>query len=285
MWMDNTVFADNRTTIERFLTYRSPSMTRYIQEKPDSHFTMWQKSLTHSDLTTRGKRTNSADGFEKNYLYYISVENMNELQRQFPEKKFECAKQSNIGMPEEFYADVGVPRIKRRSGHQKTNHNWISFNDYMNVYLVNDTLKYFNLFYSEKIMKILGKEMPMRWKGSIYSLDNHNDFTEISLHQAVHGLGVEADKTFHALRLSMFLNDTVIFIVEHRENDINLFILLEKNTMFYSLLGFKDKRWADDERIRRFHERMMIKDELIIDLPENPYENEWDNTLLPQEVI
>lgn len=281
MWMDNTVFTDNRITIERFLTYRSPSMTRYMQEKVGSQFTMWYKSLTHSDLATRGKRTNSTDGFEKNYLYYISVSDMNELQKQFPDKKFECAKQSNIGLPEDFYVDIGVPRIKRRSGHQSTNHNWISLNEYMNVYLVNDTLQYFNLFYSEKIMNNLGKEMPIRWKNTGYSLDDHNDFTEISLHQAVHGLGVETDKVFHALRLSMFLNDTLILIVEHDENKKNLFVLLEKNTMFYYLVGLKDKRWADDERIRRFHERLMIKEGLTIDLPQNLYENEWDNVLLP----
>lgn len=282
MWADNTVFADDGITIENFIAYRSNSLHEYIQKKrANTYFTMWYKSLTHSDLTTRGKRTNSFDGFERNLLYYLSINDMESLQEQFQDKKFECAKQSNIGMPEDFYHDLGIPRIQRRKGQQTAKHNWISLNDYMHVYLVNDSLKYFGMAYSESVMKKLGKEMPKRWKTSSVILDKDNVFTEIDLHQAVHGLGVEADSIFHSIRLTMFLNDSIIFVMEHNKNNPKLFILLEKNTLFYPIMGIADRKWAADERIRRYQERIMIKEGVTIEAPENLYENDWDDVLLP----
>lgn len=282
MWVDNAIFTDDRTTIENFISYRSKALHKHItSQRLNTYYTMWHKSLTHSDLTTRGKRTNSNEGFERNLLYYLSVTDMEELQSQFPEKRFECAKQSNIGMPEEFYRDIGVPRIHRRSGQQTEKHNWVSLNDYMQVFLVNDSLEYFTLDYSESIMKHLGKELPSRWKKTEIVLNSDSQYTEIDLHQAVHGLGVEADKVFHALRLTMFLNDAIIFVVEHNETNPKLFILLEKNTPFYPLLGIKDKKWASDERIRRYQERVMIKEGVTIEIPKNLYENKWDDVFLP----
>lgn len=282
MWTDNTVYTDDKITIENFIVHRSNSLHEYIRNKNgNTNFTMWYKSLTHSDLTTRGKRTNSADGFERNLLYYLSISDMKNLQEQFPDRKFECAKQSNIGMPEDFYTDLKIPRIKRRKGHQTAKHNWISVNDYMKVYLVNDTLEYFTSSYSESIMKKLDKEMPTRWNTTNIILDKNNAFTKIDLHQAVHGLGVEADSLFHALRLTMFLNDSIIFVLEHSNNDPKMFILLEKNTLFYTIIGIKDRKWAMDERIRRYQERIMIKEGLTIEVPEKIYENEWDEVLLP----
>lgn len=282
MWNDNTVFTDDGVTIENFIAYRSKSLHEYIQKnRSNTYFTMWYKSLTHSDLTTRGKRTNSSDGFERNLLYYLSIADMNDLQEQFPDKKFECAKQSNIGMPDNFYQDLEIPRIKRRRGQQVAKHNWVTLNDYMDVFLVNDSLKYFSIDYSEKIMKQLGKEMPKRWKNSKIDLDNGNEFTEINLHEAVHGLGVEADSVFHALRLTMFLNDTIIFVMDHNKNNPKLFVLLEKNTVFYPIMNIADRQWALNERIRRYQERIMIKEGVTIEPPEQLYENKWDDVLLP----
>lgn len=282
MWADNTIYTDDRDTIVNFVGYRSDSFYRYLQSKRvGTYYSMWYKSLTHSDLTTRGKRTNSSDGFERNLLYYLSISDMNNLQRDFPEKRFECAKQSNIGMPEDFYHDLGIPRIQRRKGQQTEKHNWVSLNEYMDVFLVNDTLKYFNMEYSEKTMRLLGKEMPERWKSADIRLNLGDIFTEIELHEAVHGLGVEADSVFHALRLTMFLNDTIIFVMEHSCERPKLFIMLEKNAVFYYLHGIKNKKWSDDERIRRYQERVMIKEGLSIETPDILYENEWDYTLLP----
>lgn len=282
MWTDNTLEISDLTTIENFLAFRSKSMTEYVKRNENkSTFTLWYKSLTHSDLPTRGKRTSNMDGFEKNLLYYLSVNDMNELQKQFPEKKFECAKQSNIGMPNDFYQDLGVPRIQRRKGQQSENHKWISINDYMPVYLVNDTMTYFNMYYTKQILNKLDKEIPTRWPKDEINFDKQNWLTEIDLHEAIHGLGIVSDDIFHNLRLTMFLNDTIIFLIEHNKNKPNLFILLEKNVMFFTLLGLKDTLWANEERIRRYQERMMIKEGLTIEPPEQIYDNEWDNILLP----
>ena len=46
--------------------------------------------------------------------------------------------------------------------------------------------------------------------------------------EAIHGLGTADDEEFHKLRLSMFLNDTIIFLIEHCEERNKLFIMLEK---------------------------------------------------------
>lgn len=282
MWVDNTIFTDDAETIGNFVAYRSPTFYKYMQQnRSAAYFTMWYKTLTHSDLTTRGKRTNSSDGVERNLLYYLSISDMNNLQKQFPEKKFECAKQSNIGMPKDFYKDINVPEPRACKDHPKTQNGRIRINDFTDVYLVNDSLEYFSLEYSEKMMNSLGKQMPNRWKTAQICLNPKSPFTEIELHEAVHGLGVEADTTFHALRLTMFLNDTIIFIIEHNEDEPKLFILLEKNALFYPLMGIHDKRWSDDERIRRYTERIMIKEGLAIEPPNHLYENEWDNTFLP----
>ena len=282
MWVDNALFTDNMITIENFVAYRSESMHKYIMNRKEAaYFTMWYKTLTHSDLTTRGKRTNASDGFDKNLLYYLSVEDMQNLKRDFPDKKFECAKQSNIGMPKDFYKDIDVPDPRECKNHPMAQNGKIKINDYTDVLLVNDTLDYFTLSYSERIMNILGKKMPEKWKNTQVCIDKENPFTRIALHEAVHGLGVEADSVFHALRLTMFLNDTVIFIMEHDVSNSKLFIMLEKNAMFYYLMGLKDKKWSENERIRRYQERIMIKEGLTVEPPDHLYENEWDNTFLP----
>lgn len=282
MWVDNALFTDNMVTIENFVAYRSNSMHEYlIRKKETAYFTMWYKTLTHSDLTTRGKRTNASDGFDRNLLYYLSIEDMQNLKRDFPDKKFECAKQSNIGMPKEFYKDIAVPDPRECKNHPMAQNGKIRINDYTDVLLVNDTLDYFTMSYSEKMMNILGKKMPEKWKSTQINIDKENPFTRIDLHEAVHGLGVEADSVLHALRLTMFLNDTVIFIVEHDANNPKLFIMLEKNAMFFYLMGLKDKKWSENERIRRYQERIMIKEGLTVEPPDYLYENEWDNTFLP----
>lgn len=281
MWADNALKTDKIETIENFVAYRSASMYKYIQQNNTSSFIMWYKSLMHSDLTTRGKRTDSKDGFERNLLYYLSVQEMEELQKQFPNKQFESAKQSNIGLPDLFYSDLEIPRIKRRKGQQVEKHKWISLNDYFPVYLVNDTTQYFTKEYTEKILFKLNKQIPPRWDFSNILIDRKKEFTEIELHQAVHGLGIEKDTFFHSLRLTFFLNDTLIFIIEKKENEKKLFLLLEKNPFFFYLAGMKDETWVSVERLRRFHERERIKYGLEVDVPEQLYKNDWDNVLLP----
>lgn len=283
MWNDNSISTKNISTIKSYIECRSPEMLKYIiQNEKTSSFILWYKPLTHSDLTTRGKRKEETDGFEKNLLYYLSEKDMLELQKAFPEKKFERAKQSNIGMPDSFYSDLGIPRIKRRKGKQTENHKWIFLNDYMQVFLVNETLRYFSLDYTNKIFNVLDKEMPSKWLNNYQvNIESGETFTPIELREAIHGLGTESDTVFHSLRLNMFLNDTIIFLIEKNQNENKLFILLEKNPKFFSLVGIHESEWMESERIRRFRENMLIKEGLVINSKENIYESEWDNVLLP----
>lgn len=281
MWADNAISTNQINTIENFIANRSQTMLNYIKNNSTSNYILWYKSLMHSDLTTRGKRTKSTEGFERNLLYYLSVKEMNDLQKEFPDKQFESAKQSNIGLPDAFYKDIGVPRIQRRKGQQKEHHSWICLNDTINVYLVNDTTEYFTLDYTKRIFDVLDKTMPNSWLKNNNEFDKEKSFTSIDLHEAVHGLGIESDTIFHSLRLNFFLNDTLILLIEHNGNKTNLFILLEKNPMFYYLIGNKDKTWVNHERIRRFQERALIKEGLCVKAPEKLHENEWDDILLP----
>ncbi len=84
---------------------------------------------------------------------------MNNLKREFPDKSFGYAKQSNIGMPKDFYRDIGLPTPRECKNYPREDKGRIRINDYMQVYLVNDTLAYFSLSYSEQLMNKLGKEM------------------------------------------------------------------------------------------------------------------------------
>jgi hypothetical protein len=253
-----TIFVEDKNQIESFVQSRSESMYEYMEKSP-SKFTLWYKTLMHSDLTNRGKRNGSREGFEKNYLYYLSVDEMERIQAQFPDKPFESAKQSNIGMPAAFYVDLGIPRLERRKGKQETQHEHVLVNDYSEVMLVNDTLTYFNQDYTGRVLKRLNKYARLFCSKNDISLDKESPFTEIRLTEAIHGLGTADDEEFHKLRLSMFLNDTVIFLIEHKEEKNNLFIMLEKNPRFFTLVGEADSAWEKYLTTQRRQEIAEIK--------------------------
>ena len=73
-------------------------------------------------------------------------------------------------------------------------------------------------------------------------------FTKIPLHVAVHGLGMEQDSEFHKLRHHMFKGDTFILLFELNPSKNNMFILLEKNPVFFSLLGLSNKSYEEYQR-------------------------------------
>lgn len=228
---------DNLDVIKSFVKQKSPSMSQYIEEHSESEFVLLYKYLTHSDLTNRGKRNGTQEGIDKNYLYYLSIEQMKEIEKS-ENKEFESAKQSNIGVSDAFYAILGVPRLQRRKGPQTTQHEHILLNNYCDVYLVNDTMTYFNMEYTEKVLKSLNKSLP-DWVSDEMNivLDYSSPFTSIELSQAIHGLGTAANTEFHKLRLSMFKKDTFILLIEKNKYSKNLFVMLEKNPVFFTLIG------------------------------------------------
>ena len=234
----NIIISDVKESILDFLKTRSISLQKYMEKNPDSNFYMIEKHITHSDIITAGKR-NRKQGLDKNYLYYLSLEEMQEIEKN-SKKKFEVAQQSNISVPDEFFTLLDIPKLTPREGMQKTIHEHILINKYVNkVYLVNDTLTYFNIEYTEKIFKKLRKN-PESWDCSKYQYESKedNDFTEIELRHAIHGLGTKEDVIFHKVRRSIFRNDLFVIIIEKRKDGTkNVFILLDKNPRFFTILN------------------------------------------------
>lgn len=231
---------DNSEQSKEFISHISNKMFNYMESKPKSRFIVFYKYLTHSDLATFGKST-KPNTHENNFLYYIKTDEMLEIEKQTG-KPFRTAHQSCIGLKKELYKLVGLP--DPRDGMQYL------INDYMNVKLLNDNLEYFKSFYTKKIFDKLGKNIDKRklrsWDFANLDIDvNDGLFTEISLHIAVHGIGMEQDIEFHKLRHHMFKGDTFILLFELNNDEKNMFILLEKNPIFFSLLGLSNKSYEE----------------------------------------
>ena len=66
-------FIHDNELIAEFIESKSPSMFQYIKNHTTSNYFLFYKYITHSDLISSGKR-NEKQGFDKNYLYYLSPE-------------------------------------------------------------------------------------------------------------------------------------------------------------------------------------------------------------------
>ncbi|MDR3292596.1 MAG: HNH endonuclease [Clostridiales bacterium] len=254
MRLRNNVFIDNPEQVLSFLETRSLSLYEYVRNS-DSAFHIHYKYLLHADLTNRGKRNGSQERLDKNLLYYLTVDEMEKIEENSG-KPFESTKQSNIGMPIEFFEDIDMPRLQRRSGYQETQHKHMLLNDYCKggVFLVNDTVGYFTFSYTQKVFSKLGKTEPKNWDTDNLKLDT-GAFTAMTLTHAIHGLGVEQDVLFHKLRLSMFKNDTFIIVIEKAKNGTQtLFVLLEKNPRFFTIIGESNAVWEHYLETRRSQE-------------------------------
>lgn len=232
---DSFILTD-KEKISDFIGKISDKMYEYIQNRVSSSFVMFYKYLTHSDIATFGKAT-KPNNHQNNFLYYIKESDMHSIEIK-TNKPFQTAHQSCISLKSEFYSLVGLPN-PRETGY--------FINDYMNVYLVNETLSYFTSRYTELVFEKLSKTMNERKKAS-WDFNELNlnlsdgDFTSIDLHVAVHGLGVKVDKDFHKLRHHMFKGDTFILLCEiQNDGSKNLFIIPEKNPAFFSIIGESNK--------------------------------------------
>lgn len=253
-------FLNDREMILSYIESRSSDMFEYVRSHPQVKFTLWYKNLMHSDLTNRGKRNGSKEGLEKNLLYYLSVQEMQEIEAA-NEKPFESAKQSNIGMSDAFYCDLKMPRLQRRAGPQITQHEHLKLNDYADVYLVNDTIKYFTMDYTNKVIKKTGKNV--KWNNNETVTLSGEKFTPIQVTQAIHGLGTADDSEFHKLRLSMFCNDTFIVLIEHSTIK-SVYIMLEKNPRFFTLIGESNSKWEQYLRTKRQQEQAGMAAQTIL---------------------
>lgn len=227
---------DNVDKIREYLLYKSDSMSNYITKNQHDDFLLLVKPISHSDLTSSGKRTKPDQSFSKNYLYYLTVEEMEEMNR-INNRPFVTAHQSNIGIPKNIiynYLEVEEPD---ESGDEH-----FLINNYCEVYLVNDTLNYFDIEYSFKVFDKLNK-VP-NWNKDDYRVNLIDDFTPIKLSIAAHGIGVSANTEFDKLRRNIFKSDTlIILLTKNNEGNIKMFIMLEKNPSFFTLIGEGNKSW------------------------------------------
>ncbi|WP_035345059.1 HNH endonuclease [Haploplasma modicum] len=237
------VIVRNKEYIYDILSDKSIYLSKHLNES-DSKFILYYKYLTHSDLPTFGKATRP-NMIHKNLLYYLTVDEMKEIEKN-TNRPFETAHQSNIGLPRSFWIDLGMndPRInvKNNDEYEKC------INNFADVYLVNDSLKYFNHKYTNKVFGKLNKgiERPNEWKKEncdIY-LDYSSDLTPLNLSQAVHGIGTSNDIEFHKLRHNMFKNDILFLLIEKIKDGKNkLYIAPSKNPTFYTIIGESNYVW------------------------------------------
>jgi len=229
--------------VEKMLTIiESDYMRKYIEENSDLNDTSIYKYLTHSDIIAPGKR-NERQGIEKNHLNYLSLDDMKEMEEKG--QKFETAHQTCIAVSDTFCEKLGMPAGRGAQRYVE---------EYANVYLVNDTLEYFSIDYSKKVFEKLGKVPNWNFDEYRLNLDTESNVTKINLTYAAHGVGTARDVEFHKLRRNLFRNDRVMFLIENKSNsENNVFILLSKNPVFYTILGIKNDKWLKiaEEDIRR----------------------------------
>ena len=234
---------DDIDKIKEFVAEISSEMFDYINEHSSSKFVLFYKYLTHSDLATFGKSTRP-NTLDKNLLYYIDVPEMEKIETKTG-RAFQAAHQSCIGLKQEFYTLTGLPQPRENDPYL--------INEYMNVYLVNENLQYFSSKYTQDVFNKLNKQISPTSRRN-WDFDNLNvslsagNFTPINLHCAVHGLGMSEDVDFHKLRHHLFKGDTFILLAELNQTEKNLFILLEKNPIFFSIIGETNKEYEDYQK-------------------------------------
>ena len=234
--------------ITDFINKISSQMSDYIKEhSKESDFVVFYKTLTHSDIATFGKAT-KPNCWSDNLLYYISTEDMIEIENS-TKKPFQTAHQSCIGLRKEFYDLIGLPDPRKLKQYL--------INDYMNVYLVNENMNYFTSNYTKTVFQKLGKTVKNKAKWNFNNLDvklSNGFFTELDLHVAVHGLGMEQDVDFHKIRHHLFKGDTLILLCELNKlnNQKKLFVMFEKNPIFFSIIGEVNKDFVKyQDQLRR----------------------------------
>ena len=227
---------NNIDKIREYLMYKSDSMSDYLTKNQEDQFILLVKQISHSDLTSEGKRTHANQPFSKNYLYYLTADEMEEMDR-IDKRPFVTAHQSNIRVPKSIIYNFLSVNNPDESGEEH-----FRINDYCDVYLVNDTLNYFNIDYSFKVFEKLNK-VP-NWNKDDLKYELNGDFTPIKLSIAAHGIGVAANTEFDKLRHSIFKSDTMMLLLSKDKNDnVKMFLMFEKNPSFFTLIGEGNKSW------------------------------------------
>jgi len=269
---------DNIDSIKRLVEDKSQTMIDYINENRKSKFILYYKYLTHSDLPTFGKAT-KVNSLNKNLLYYLTEKEMESIQIR-ENKVFETAHQSNIGLPRKFWEDIGMN--DPRDNVLVSDSNVKVLNNFIDIFLVNDSMSYFNEYYTKKVFKKLNKTIlnDREWENIDVNLNKNDRFTEIRLTQAVHGIGISIDEEFRKLRHHIFKNDILMLIIEKTDFESNLFVLPYKNPSFFTIIEEKNKLWENYlTRENKRLESLIVQEEPIIEVYNRNQQDKWRNLL------
>ncbi|GAA7772919.1 hypothetical protein VN1029_02470 [Helicobacter pylori] len=241
--------------IQEIIIDKSQSLYDYMDKYKSSKYILYYKMLSHSDLPNFAKMKND-ESLDKNLLYYLSAKEMREIEQR-ENRKFEVAKQSNIGMSIRFWKDLDMP-IPRDSVKKRKviGGDHLKINDYAKVFLVNDVLENFHFDDTLKIFEKLHKNFnPKQFNANTmsYQILNNQAFTPIELRQAVHGIGMNQDVEFNKLRHNLFKNDLLYLLIEKTQTQKNLFIMPFRNPLFFSLLGVTNSKWQiyQEQKLKR----------------------------------
>ncbi|MGT0102324.1 HNH endonuclease [Helicobacter pylori] len=241
--------------IQEIIIDKSQSLYDYMDKYKSSKYILYYKMLSHSDLPNFAKMKND-ESLDKNLLYYLSAKEMREIEQR-ENRKFEVAKQSNIGMSIRFWKDLDMP-IPRDSVKKRKviGGDHLKINDYAKVFLVNDVLENFHFDDTLKIFEKLHKNFnPKQFNANTmsYQILNNQAFTPIELRQAVHGIGMNQDVEFNKLRHNLFKNDLLYLLIEKTQMQKNLFIMPFRNPLFFSLLGVTNSKWQiyQEQKLKR----------------------------------
>ncbi len=251
----NIYRVENFEEIQEIIIDKSQSLYDYMNKHKSSEYILYYKMLSHSDLPNFAKMKND-ESLDKNLLYYLSAKEMREIEQR-ENRKFEVAKQSNIGMSIRFWKDLDMPvprdSVKKR---KVAGGDHLKINDYAKVFLVNDVLENFHFDDTLKIFEKLHKNFnPKQFNANTmsYQIFNNQDFTPIELRQAVHGIGMNQDVEFNKLRHNLFKNDLLYLLIEKTQTQKNLFIMPFRNPLFFSLLGVTNSKWQiyQEQKLKR----------------------------------
>ncbi|GAA6859238.1 hypothetical protein AOH221_09290 [Helicobacter pylori] len=251
----NIYRVENFEEIQEIIIDKSQSLYDYMDKYKSSEYILYYKMLSHSDLPNFAKMKND-ESLDKNLLYYLSAKEMREIEQR-ENRKFEVAKQSNIGISRRFWKDLDMPdprdSVKKRKA---IGGDHLKINDYAKVFLVNDVLENFHFDDTLKIFAKLHKDFnPKQFNANTmsYQILNNQDFTPIELRQAVHGIGMKQDVEFNKLRHNLFKNDLLYLLIEKTQTQKNLFIMPFRNPLFFSLLGVTNSKWQiyQEQKLKR----------------------------------
>ncbi|GAA9706803.1 hypothetical protein VN0013_05690 [Helicobacter pylori] len=251
----NIYRVENFDEIQEIIIDKSQFLYDYMDKYKSSEYILYYKMLSHSDLPNFAKMKND-ESLDKNLLYYLSAKEMREIEQR-ENRKFEVAKQSNIGMSIRFWKDLDMPNPRDSVIERKViGGDYLKINDYAKVFLVNDVLESFHFNDTLKIFEKLHKDFnPKQFNANTmsYQILNNQDFTPIELHQAVHGIGMNQDVEFNKLRHNLFKNDLLYLLIEKTQMQKNLFIMPFRNPLFFSLLGVNNSKWQiyQEQKLKR----------------------------------